>query len=147
MRNLLFILMLLPIIGWSQIAVVPSDSIFSPWKIQKPLDEQYLDWRNADSNKVLVGYEFILTDRKLSVNGWTSQEFYNPQYRALLKDNNPDWIKFIYGADWSDPDHVWYVAYMNEKFKNRYYEAIPIKMSIEPTFEGFIRWKKRFNKQ
>jgi hypothetical protein len=138
--------MLLPIIVWSQIAVVRNDSIPNTWAIEKPLDEQYLDWCNADSNKVVVGYTFILSDRTINKNGWFSQEFYNPKYRQMFVSENPNYIKFIEMADWDDPNHVWYVAHKNEESSNKYYEVIPIKRRIDPTFEGFIKWKKRFKK-
>jgi len=143
MKKIIFILLLFPLMGFSQ--------IIKP-EIEKPLDEQYLDWCNADSNKIVIGYEFILSEEKNlngSVWGRSIYEVYDSKYAG----KEQHYIKY-YPIDFNDPETVYY--YWEKQLKNeypqyfklqKYIRAEPIKKRIEPTFEGFINWKKKFNKQ
>jgi len=114
----------------------------------KPLDEQYLDWCNAESNKITVGYRFILQESDVnSLFGGTYYEVCDKKY-----DEYTNYLKY-YKVDFNDPETVYY--YWEKQLKNenpqyfkpqKYIRAEPIKRKIEPTFEGFVKWKKKYNK-
>jgi hypothetical protein len=125
----------------------------------KPLDEQYLDW--CEANKVLVGYTFYLSkdntkelfpkkNCKGDTIGWENQvistmsvHFDNPHYLSYFEESESR-PNFLYNVDWENPNNVWYVARICKKVneKEKFIEAVPIKMSQKPTFEGFVKWKK-----
>jgi hypothetical protein len=155
MKKLLFILLLIPLLGLSQtqcgdlkydIARTVSG------KSSKPLDEQYIDFCNADSNKVLIGYRFILSDRKKDRNSWTAVSLYDPAYRYMFTNVNQELYIFVEWANFDKPKHVFeaynlqYYQRHREPQHNKYYEVEPILRSPIPTFEGFVQWKKQLKK-
>lgn len=111
--------------------------------------KEYIDWCKLDSNKIIIGYDFIFEEHMGSLSGWSSGvTVYDSKYAP--KDKN--YIKY-YIVNFKKPDEVYYLWCKQQQrdipqyYENKdYIRAEPITKELEPTFIGFYEWLKEKDK-
>lgn len=99
-------------------------------------DSQYLTWCNSDS--VVVGYRFI---GGIYDDGKSYSDVYNAKYRTRLYDEFPE--HFIASFYFPDVPKVWEIGRQRNIVGLTYIRVDTLKLSVEPTIEGYIKWKGR----
>lgn len=110
-------------------------SILKPTTVPVVNDIQYLNWCNSDS--IVVGYRFV---GAIYPDGMSYSDVYNAKYRHRLYDEFPE--HFVASFYFPDVQKVWEIGRERNIGGLSYIRVDTIKLPIEPTIEGYIKWKK-----
>jgi len=127
-------------------------------KSESQLQKEYLNYLKADSNKVVVGFRFITDEGGNELGKWFSCfEIFDREYTYLLLDK--EHITYAPSGYAFEEEYIWewnrqeqesiYMRYTypynHKPYTNNlaYIRCEKIKMELEPTFLGYIKWKEK----
>ena len=135
--------------------------VLSRAKTETELQKEYVEFLNADSNKIIIGLRYVLDEYYTGgdVTHSTYCEFINPEYKSLFIDY--ELISYADGMyhgfteknvwDWHIKELKAGLEYANgETYRNHvdslsYVRCENMKTTLDPTFKGYLEWKETGN--